>query len=82
MSQITTVADLMELLEGFDPMAPVRIAFQPNYPLAAEVAAVTQPDFNDAEPETATVWIAATSGVNSYDESPYAPSAAWAGSLQ
>lgn len=35
------VGELMEMLEGMDENAEVRIAYQPNYPLQCAVGAVT-----------------------------------------
>ena len=79
------LSELIELLElhqqaAGDADPEVRIAYQPNYPLAAEVSAVTkisgEANCGGDEP---TIWIAASSGVNSYSENPYAPQAAWDG---
>ena len=36
------VSELLEQLQNVDPTIEVRIAFQPSYPLAATVAAVTE----------------------------------------
>lgn len=36
-----TVGELVELLEGLDPDAVVRLAIQPNYPLESTIAGVT-----------------------------------------
>lgn len=78
--QNETIRTLIQTLEaaaadlGGD--TPVRIAFQPSWPLAAEVAALTPVETEDGE--TTVLWIAATSSAP-YDESPYAPSAAWEG---
>lgn len=71
---IETVGDLMELLESFDSNVPIRIAHQPDWPLAAEVANVRELPDKDGN---AVLWIAATSGVSAYAENPYAPGAAW-----
>jgi hypothetical protein len=83
-----TVRELIDLLGDFDEDADVRIAYQPSWPLAAEVANVTSSEeaellSDDEAMEVAApdppnvVWIAATSGVGRHDENPYAPSGAW-----
>jgi hypothetical protein len=76
-----TVGELVEHLEeirdrvGAD--APVRIAFQPEYPLRASVANVTAHVADDEGLEVEPlVWIAATASVG-YSENPYAPRSAW-----
>lgn len=68
-----TVQDLIDELEFLEPTAEVRIAYQPSYPLAADIAAVT--DLVESS-EEGFVWIAASGGVG-YQESPYAPRDAW-----
>lgn len=60
----------------------LRIAYQPTYPLRAEVANVVASDDMDEDEDgnyeaDCFVWIAATASVAGYDESPYAPSTAW-----
>jgi len=39
---ITTVGELRELLEEFEDEAPLLLAYQPNYPLAYQLAGVTE----------------------------------------
>jgi hypothetical protein len=39
---ITTVADLIALLEDFDPDSPIALATQPSYPLAYHIAGVNE----------------------------------------
>ncbi len=57
----------------------VRIAYQPNYPLAADVDAVTAISGEDeGKRPDRTIWLAAASSVG-YDENPYAPRQAWDG---
>jgi hypothetical protein len=70
------VQDLIFELSQLEPTAEVRVAYQPSYPLAAEIAAVT--DLVESS-EEGFVWIATSSGVG-YSESPYAPRDAWDGS--
>jgi hypothetical protein len=53
---------------------PVRIAYQPNYPLRATVECVALNEDDDSDGQT--VWIAASSTVG-HDENPYAPASAW-----
>lgn len=77
-----TVGMLKARLEGYDDDEPVRIAYQPSWPLAAELADVTslndldipEADIDDAhhgdQPEA--VWLVA--GDAPYDD-PYAPGA-------
>lgn len=67
---ISTVGELKELLEDFDDDAQLRVAYQPGYPLAAQLQEVTRIG--------GTLWLAASSGVD-YDESPYAPAEAFTG---
>ena len=80
---IETVGELLAALEEFDEDAPVRVAQQPSYPLAAVVNCVTELGPDDEEEQPArprpgerVVWIA-TSEVTSYHEHPYAPREAW-----
>jgi hypothetical protein len=87
-----TIDEMIEELEsarddlGGD--APVRIAYQPSWPLRATVASVTVPPSDDPaelypdDEEAAgqdndghVLWIAA--GSAPYDENPYAPKWAW-----
>lgn len=67
----------------------VLLAYQPNWPLAADISNVYDPaeDDNRADEEgdehalsdrdSDVLWIAATTGVG-YGDNPYAPRAAWA----
>lgn len=64
---IKTVADLQEYLEDFLPDTEIRIAYQPNWPLAGTVNKVSEVDDK--------VWIAV--GEVSRDENPYAPKEIW-----
>lgn len=85
---IATIGELREMLEQYEDDQPVRIAFQPSWPLAARVAAVSSAeDFEDPDEgeednyeregeRGRTVWLAASEGVP-YDEHPYAPRGAW-----
>jgi hypothetical protein len=86
-----TVEELIAELEQYDRDAEVRVAIQPQWPLACDVqnvvSAADLPVGRDDEPAPArddldvapVVWIA-VSQVSSSDESPYAPLAAWSGS--
>lgn len=77
-----TVGMLKARLEGYDDDEPVRIAYQPSWPLAAELADVTslndldipEADIDDShhgdKPEA--VWLVA--GDSPHDD-PYAPGA-------
>lgn len=68
----TTVRELIEELENYDPEAPVLIAHQPSWPLAEVVAHVTTDDDPETDdPNDAAVWIVA--GGHPSDRSPYAP---------
>ena len=75
-----TIAELLDVLQDFaaecGPETPVRIAFQPNYPMRAEIQNVTTLDtsgeFDDKQP---FIWIAATD--TAWGENPYAPESAW-----
>ena len=63
--------------------AEVRIAYQPNYPLAAEVDAITletqrHDEKNKRGASDFVLWLAAGS-ISAYRENPYAPSLAWEG---
>jgi len=77
---ITTVRDLLEMLERFDPGSPIMIAHQPSWPLAETLAAVVdagdipEAERDDDEPDhdPATVWLVA--GGQSYGTHPHAPS--------
>lgn len=80
-----TVQELIQELENHDPQDVVRIAFQPSYPLAANVANVissaeimegVEPEEGDTIEAKPIVWLAATESV-SHDENPYAPREAW-----
>jgi hypothetical protein len=78
-----TVADLIEALEQYPEDTEVRLAIQPQYPLALALAAVSHgPDAGahlaSDDDRPAFVWLAATDGVP-YGEHPYAPRAAWDG---
>lgn len=42
-----TVQDLIDFLEGCDPEAEVRIAFQPSYPMKYEVEDVAEVRYSD-----------------------------------
>ena len=79
------VHELIELLEATNPEAEVRLATQPNYPLAHTIAGVARngewgewtdedADWDFEEPDGEIVWIAAGGGV--YDN-PYAPRGIW-----
>ncbi len=78
----TTVNDLLERLqeleeEGYGD-AKLRIAYQPNWPLASfveNVRTVDDADRYDDEQDMQTVWIAASNTV--WGENPYAPREAW-----
>lgn len=80
-----TVNELLELLENAADRGhgdtEVRIAYQPNYPLAARIACVTTPDDlddeedEDEEDTEPVLWIATRDVPAS--ENPYAPRAAW-----
>ena len=39
-----TAADLIAALEGIDPSTPIQIAYQPTYPLAAQITGITAGD--------------------------------------
>ena len=80
-----TVADfaerLQELVDAGYGDCRLRIATQPNWPLAHKVAAMSIIEDGDRyegeeEDGTETVWIAASETVG-YDENPYAPRDAW-----
>lgn len=55
-------------LDGEFADTPVRVAWQPNYPLAANLANVQEHE--------GRVWLAASEGTE-WHENPYAPSEAW-----
>ena len=81
------VRELIELLDDYDPEAPVLIAHQPSWPLAEVVAGVVEDDPDryledrDSDPDedqpdtdedgARAVWIVA--GGHPYERSPYAP---------
>lgn len=93
MADFTTVADLIEELQNFDPESPVFVAFQPSWPLAAEIANITEvsPDDEDEDwdeeqqewvpvneqPDVPNVVWIALTSGVRGDMSPYAPKAAW-----
>lgn len=55
-----TVQELLELLEDAEPNAEVRLATQPNYPLAFDLAGVTMSEDVDAPGDTwdgPVVWL-------------------------
>ena len=68
---IRTLEDLRNECGG---STPVRLAHQPSWPLAFNVANARFVDGDDQRPNA--VWIASTQGPP-YDENPYAPKAAW-----
>lgn len=80
-----TVRDLIEYLEAYDGDAEVRLAMQPEWPLAFRVAGVMsadeiaaesdEPEDEPTEAEEPVVWIAAGSHPS---DNPYAPKGAWA----
>lgn len=75
---IGTVEELRDLLDemvdaGLGEL-PVRMAHQPNWPLAETVTAVTMCESNDG---TDTVWLACNPVPR--HENPYAPRDAWEG---
>lgn len=67
-----TVQELLELLEDADPNAEVRLATQPSWPLAFELAGVAEPD--DDEMPAGVVWLVTG---DHPEDTPYAPEAAW-----
>jgi hypothetical protein len=78
---IKTVGDLKEALEEFDDALPVRIAYQPSWPLAGSIQNVREVDRADepggpTRPGDVTLWIAVDQ-VSTYTENPYAPRDAW-----
>jgi hypothetical protein len=77
-SRIATVGDLIDRLEQIDPETPLRVAFQPAWPLAGYVEAVTEVHSDPETGWTRGVWLAISGGVN-HGEHPYAPRAAWTG---
>ena len=80
-----TVRDLIEYLEAYDDDAEVRLATQPEWPLAFQIASVmgadeisAESDYPDEEPteaEEPIVWIASGSHPS---DNPSAPGGAWA----
>ena len=80
------VGELREALEGLDDEIVVRIASQPNWPLAFEVRSIVTPgdvvdyhenvDEDEADFESdGFAWI--VTGDHPYDGSPYAPRILW-----
>ena len=67
-----TVAHLIALLSEMNPGDEVRLATQPTYPLAFDIAGVAALEDED-ELEPGVVWIAA----GDHPDMPYAPSAAF-----
>lgn len=66
-----TVAELIELLEGENPDALVRVAIQPDYPMAETIGHLTPVEDDDG---AETLWIATVQD----REDPYgAPRDAW-----
>lgn len=73
------IETLTELRDQLGEDVPVRVAFQPNYPLAACVAHVRVMPLRITEvgdEEHPAVWIATSSSVP-YGENPYATRKAW-----
>lgn len=80
MAWYETVNDLYEALrelvdEGHGD-TPIRIAYQPSWPLAAEVENIRLFSDKDDDEPIEKVWIAASATV-SRDENPYAPKDVW-----
>jgi hypothetical protein len=81
------VGELREALEDLDDEVEIRLATQPNWPLAFNIRAVVTPadivDYRETEDETEVedetedelVWIVA--GDHPWDGSPYAPRVLW-----
>lgn len=76
-----TVSELIEMLQQHDGDAEVRIATQPNYPMALSVDGVAslygEADYDDEDGDQTTegvVWIATGECLL---ENPYAPSGVW-----
>ena len=70
-----TVQEMIDHLSELDPDAPVRLATQPSWPLAFEVASVGPvEDPYTGEQVGDTVWIVEG---GSWYQQPYAPRAAW-----
>lgn len=92
---MTTVQELIDRLGDFDPDMEIGVAYQPSYPLTGYLAAVTGPEdiaaeepcdehghYNCdecAEDAPKIVWLAV--GQGDVNGSPYAPRAAWEGSI-
>jgi hypothetical protein len=84
------VRELQEMLEGYDPDDEIRVATQPNYPIAVELVGVTDTmkiieaecdfypndDVFEAEFEARGQVIWLVTGSSPYDQ-PYAPRACW-----
>lgn len=79
------IAQLEEARDTLGGQAPVRVAYQENYPLRGTVAAVTVPEGDDPygdgesapgqDGDAGMVWLAV--GTAPYDENPYGPKWAW-----
>jgi hypothetical protein len=84
--KIVKLRELIDMLEDFDQEAEVRLACQPSWPLAFNVAGavadseladfVDERDTDDVpEPARNVVWI--VQGDHPHEEDPYAPKACW-----
>lgn len=77
--QITQLIERLESIAEAYPDAEIRVAHQPSYPLAAELAGVTDPDDMDRDPtdpdDELIVWLVA--GDHPITGSPYAPRDLW-----
>lgn len=71
------IEHLQGVLEQHGDM-PVRVAFQPSYPLVGLVENIAVGTNDDDSRPGKTLWLA-TDQVTSYRENPYAPRAAWNG---
>lgn len=78
------VAELRELLDQYDDDAPVRVAYQPSWPLRGHVVGVVaHADLADDPDEAAdvddadVVWVAVEQVGGSAGENPYAPRDVW-----
>jgi len=69
--------ELQNIIESGYGDAPVRIAYQPNWPLAAYVENVEYIKGDEDDERPNAVWFAASGDGMSYDESPYAPRELW-----
>jgi hypothetical protein len=74
--KIETIGDLLDALADLSEDLPVRIAFQPNYPLAATISNVRVIEREERRPFQKVLWIAVDQ-ITDYDESPYGPRDAW-----